>query len=143
IASFCPSFVGRTLAIPEGVSGGHVNGYPLAVRPDWALPHATSAATAETAVLSDAGASRTRDAVDLRVIATMLDGTGRIIDSQDEVGGWPDLVAGTPWSDSDGDGMPDDWERAQGHDPTQPDGASDRNGDGYTNLEDWLNSLAS
>lgn len=125
------------------VEGGERDGYPLAVRPDWALPHATSAATAETAVLSDAGASRTRDAVDLRVIATVLDGTGRIIDSQDEVGGWPDLVAGTPWSDSDGDGMPDDWERAQGHDPTQPDGASDQNGDGYTNLEDWLNSLAS
>ena len=26
--------------------------------------------------------------------------------------------------------------------PATPDGATDRNDDGYTNLEDWLNSLA-
>jgi hypothetical protein len=37
--------------------------------------------------------------------------------------------------------MPDDWERPNGHDPAVQDGTIDRDGDGYTNLEDWLNSL--
>lgn len=124
------------------VEGGDREGYSLAARPDWALPSATSAAAAEAAVLAAAGASRPRDTVDLRVIDAVEDGTGRIIDSQDQVGGWPDLAPGTPWVDGDGDGMPDDWELAHGHDPAGSDGATDRDGDGFTNLEDWLNGLA-
>jgi hypothetical protein len=124
------------------VEGGDREGYSLAARPDWALPPATSAAAAEAAVFAAAGASRPRDTVDLRVIDAVEDGTGRIIDSQDQVGGWPDLAPGTPWVDGDGDGMPDDWELAHGHDPAGSDGATDRDGDGFTNLEDWLNGLA-
>ena len=65
-------------------------------------------------------------------------------DSQDDVGGWDDYpVVQRPadW-DTDGDGLPDAWEVAHGLDPQNPaDGAADRNGDGYTNLEDYLNSL--
>ena len=39
--------------------------------------------------------------------------------------------------------MPDAWEMANGLNPADPtDGPADRNGDGFTNLEDWLNSLA-
>jgi hypothetical protein len=94
-------------------------------------------------VLASAGASRVRDAVDARVVETVRSGTGRIIDSQNEVGGWPELAAGTPWRDGDGDGMPDDWERAHGHNPANADdGNADGDGDGFTNLEEWLNSLA-
>jgi hypothetical protein len=38
--------------------------------------------------------------------------------------------------------MPDDWEESAGLDPADAgDGARDRDGDGYTNLEDYLNSL--
>ena len=38
--------------------------------------------------------------------------------------------------------MPDDWERGRGLDSAEPpDGPQDRDGDGYTNLEDYLNSL--
>jgi hypothetical protein len=45
--------------------------------------------------------------------------------------------------DSDDDGMPDDaWEEAHGLDPTRDDSIADRDGDGYTNLEEYLNSLA-
>jgi hypothetical protein len=45
--------------------------------------------------------------------------------------------------DSDGDGMPDEWERQHGLNPNNPaDGALDKNGDGYTNVEEYLNSLA-
>jgi hypothetical protein len=44
--------------------------------------------------------------------------------------------------DSDGDGMPDDWEAAHGLDSDHvADGAQDRDGDGYTNLEEYINSL--
>jgi pectate lyase len=93
-------------------------------------------------VLAGAGASRVRDPVDARVVATVRNRTGQLIDSQKEVGGWPELPPGSPWRDGDGDGMPDDWERAHRLDPTDPaDGNADRDRDGYTELEEWLSSL--
>ena len=58
-----------------------------------------------------------------------------------EVGGWPDYK-GTPYQDTDGDGLPDDWETAHGLNPKDPsDATKDLNGDGYTNIEDFLNGL--
>ncbi|QDH72513.1 pectate lyase [Brevundimonas sp. M20] len=117
--------------------------YRLAARPDWAEAAGQTAEAAALSVLDRAGAGRVRDAVDARVIAGVRDRTGRIIDSQEQVGGWPELEPGTPWIDSDGDGMPDDWERAHGLNPASAaDGSNDSNGDGFTNLEDWLNELA-
>ena len=66
----------------------------------------------------------------------------KLIDSQDEVGGWPVLKSTPPPKDSDQDGMPDAWEKARGLNPNNPeDRNGDANGDGYTNLEDYLNSL--
>lgn len=118
-------------------------GYRLASRPDWAEPATETSRTAEAAVLAGAGAGPVRDAVDERIAAGVRTRSLMIINSQTEVGGWPVLAAGTPWIDRDADGMPDDWETSQGFDPVNPaDGASDRDGDGFTNLEDWLNSLA-
>ena len=71
------------------------------------------------------------------------DREGEVIDDPSEVGGWPRLASGTPPVDSDHDGMPDAWERELGLDPEDP---ADRNGDvagnGYTNLENYLNELA-
>ncbi len=65
-------------------------------------------------------------------------------DTQDDVGGWdeyPVVQRPADW-DTDRDGMPDSWEKAHGLNPTDPsDGPADRNADGYTNLEDYLNSL--
>lgn len=58
-----------------------------------------------------------------------------------EVGGWPDYK-GTPYKDSDGDGMPDDWEKAHGLNSSDANDATvDLNGDGYTNIEDFINGL--
>lgn len=58
-----------------------------------------------------------------------------------EVGGWPDYK-GTPYKDSDNDGLPDEWETAHGLNPNDAsDATKDLNGDGYTNIEDFLNGL--
>ena len=53
---------------------------------------ADDAATAYARVLADVGASRVRDAVDQRVLADVANETGSLIDSQNQVGGWPVLV---------------------------------------------------
>lgn len=125
------------------VEDGDRPGYRLQARPDWADAAAGSPDQTLAAVLAGVGASKVRDAIDQRVIAGVFNRSGRIIDSQADVGGWSELSPGTAWVDSDGDGMPDDWERARDLDPSDPaDGATDGNGDGYTHLEDWLNSLA-
>jgi hypothetical protein len=93
-------------------------------------------------VLEGAGASRVRDAVDRRVVAEVLAGTGKIIDDVAEVGGWPAHANRPAPADVDNDGMPDEWERGRGLDPDDPaDGPLDPDGDGYTNLEDYLNGL--
>jgi hypothetical protein len=105
-------------------------------------PRTQPAAEAAELVLAKAGASLRRDAVDQRVTDNVRQRKGNVIDSQQEVGGWPALHSLPAKVDSDHDGMPDDWEKAQGLDPNDP---SDRNGvrgsDGYTNLEKYLNSL--
>jgi pectate lyase len=111
------------------------------------------------------------DAVDKRIIEEVKSGGGRIIDCVsaneltnpidcamrvylspfdyakygindplDEMG-WPVLAAGTPPQDSDHDGMPDNWETPRGLNPNTDDSAQDRDGDGYTNIEEYLNEL--
>jgi hypothetical protein len=92
-------------------------------------------------VLASAGASLARDAVDRRIVAGVKARTGRIVDSEQDDGGWPALRSRPAPRDSDGDGMPDRWERRHRLDPSRQDGADDRNGDGWTNLEDYLNSI--
>ncbi len=58
-----------------------------------------------------------------------------------EVGGWPDYK-GTPYKDTDGDGMPDEWESAHGLNPNDAsDAIKDLNGDGYTNIEKFIYGL--
>jgi hypothetical protein len=99
-------------------------------------------------VLSHAGASLPRrDPVDVRIIQTVRTGKptfkNGIIDSPADVGGWPEYKPGAgPDVDTDGDGIPDWWEKKYGLDPNDPsDGARDKNGDGYTNLEKYLNGI--
>lgn len=106
------------------------------------VPKTDSPETTYRIVLERAGASLNRDAVDKRVIAGVADGTNRLIDSQTEVGGWPELKTKPAQPDTDKDGMPDAWEKANKLNPADP---SDRNGYSlnkeYTNLEVYLNSL--
>jgi hypothetical protein len=105
-------------------------------------PRTQSAKKAAELVLAHAGASLRRDAVDERVIANVRKRLGRLIDSEVQVGGWPALRSAPPLADRDRDGLPDAWEKAHGLNPDDPaDRNADRNGDGYTNLEEYLNSL--
>lgn len=102
----------------------------------------TDAASAFEQVLAKAGNTvPQRDAVDLRVMEQVRRGSGGLIDTQAEVGGWPKLEAGTPPLDSDGDGIPDDWEIAHGLDPKDPKDARALDASGYMNIERWFNEL--
>jgi pectate lyase len=98
-------------------------------------------------VLAYAGATLPkRDAVDVRVVESVRTGKptfkSGIIDTPADVGGWPEYRGGALDADSDSDGMPDWWEKKYGLDPNDPsDGAKDRNGDGYTNVEKYLNGI--
>ena len=91
--------------------------------------------------LAGAGATLpARDSIDARIVADVRNGTGRIIDSPAEVGGYPAYGAGVAPADSDKDGMPDAWEEAHGFAPEDAaDGSGDADGDGYTNVEEFLN----
>ena len=65
-----------------------------------------------------------------------------IITDPRQMGGYPEY-SGTPYVDSDGDGMPDEWEIANGLNPHDPSDANgDINGDGYTNIEKYINGIS-
>ena len=103
----------------------------------------TSAQAAYAAVLNFAGAlSPVRDAVDQRIVEDVRNGTGGIIDSQSQVGGWPDYQSGSYPQDTDQDGIPDEWETARGLDPDSAgDAVRAATPGGYTWLEEYINSL--
>ncbi|HAC65314.1 MAG TPA: pectate lyase [Cyanothece sp. UBA12306] len=101
-------------------------------------------------VLNYAGATRPfRDSVDRRILEGVKNGTGKIINDEMEscdnpkdksTCGWPTLLSGTPPIDSDRDGLPDDWEKKYGLNQNNPqDGNLDCDGDGYTNIEEYIN----
>ena len=103
----------------------------------------TSAARAYEAVLREVGASLPRrDSADARIVDQVRRRRGAIIDSQEQVGGWPSLSSKAAPVDREGDGMPDAWERRHGLNPRDAaDGAADRDRDGYTNIEEYVNSI--
>jgi len=102
----------------------------------------SSAREAYIVVLAGVGASLPRrDSVDARIIDDVRKGAGSIIDSQEQVGSWPPLKSLQAPLDADNDGMPDSWELSYGLNPRDSaDGAADKDGDGYTNLEEYLNN---
>jgi MYXO-CTERM domain-containing protein len=106
-----------------------------------------SAEDAYARVVAQAGTCKHRDAVELRLIAqlTSLGTKGAIIADESTVGGQPAVTSVTRPAgfDTDNDGMSDAWETAHGLNPSSAaDATGDYNGDGYTNLEKYLNSLA-
>jgi pectate lyase len=95
-------------------------------------------------VLANAGCLRPmRDAVDERILDEVRQRKTRIINDPAEVGGWPALPAGAAPPDGDHDGLPDAWEKLHGLDAADPsDAARDADGDGYPNLEEFLNDTS-
>ena len=124
-----------------------------------------TAEEAYTSVLTTAGAILPkRDPVDTRIINEVISGNATfegstyklmhtvmdptkicgILDSQTDVGGWPLLSSTVALIDSDHDGMPDSWENENGlNSVDNSDGNLDKDGDGFTNLEHYLNSIIS
>lgn len=112
-------------------------------------------------VLAYAGASLHRDWVDEQMVndtrkgiatSTGSGNTGGIINSQNDNkpagtpadwSPWPDLVTDTSISvaDTDGDGIPDYWEDANGLDKNNAADGNLTDAEGYTNLERYMNSL--
>lgn len=100
-------------------------------------------------VLENVGAMR-RDWQDARLIDEVRNGTASgsgkygkekgIIDTPDTIGGWPELT-GEPYTDTDGDGIPDTWETEHGLDPNLASDGAQITESGYSNLEIYLNSL--
>ena len=106
-----------------------------------------SAEDAYARVVAQAGTCQHRDAVELRLIGqlTSLGTKGAIIADESDVGGQPAMTQVTRPAgfDTDGDGIPDTWETAHGLNPNSAsDGSGDYTGDGYTNVEKYLNELA-
>ena len=126
----------------------------------WFEPYVNtqSAEDAYRSVIASVGANYPKwDYIDSRYISEVTNGkytyTGSkqklkgIIDSQNDAGGYPNssnFKGGTAPADTDGDGMPDAWEKAHGLDMNNAkDGAGvSLSGDDYTNLEMYLNELA-
>src|SRR3989339_107159 len=102
-----------------------------------------TAEEAYKAVLEKVGASAPmHDDVDRRVINDVKNGTGTRPDSVSD-SSYPSLAAGSYPKDSDDDGMPDTWEIERGLNPNSlpdsPDAHNDRDNDGYTNIEEYIN----
>ncbi|MBS1826302.1 MAG: Ig-like domain-containing protein [Acidobacteria bacterium] len=93
-------------------------------------------------VLERVGASRVRDAVDARIVDAVRTQTGMIIDSQTQVGGYPVLATAPAPVDTDRDGIPDAVEVTLGLSATDATDAARVSPNGYTYLENYLNSLA-
>lgn len=124
----------RTNPMPRGA-------FPVSIHP---------VASVEDLLVKDVGSCRRldengnwiydRDSVDTRLVNEYKSGKGIIPKLPESVGGYPKIPSGKGYTDTDHDGMPDAWEKARGLNPSDPsDGSTDKNGDGYTNLEDFLN----
>jgi hypothetical protein len=101
-----------------------------------------SAAEAFELVLRNAGATLPRrDSVDTRIVFDARNGTGKIINNEKEVGGWPTYASSDPPVDTANTGIPDEWKKAHGLPLADPNVANAVNADGYTTLEVYLNSL--
>ncbi len=109
--------------------------------------HEDAPVVAYQRILESVGCSFSQDSYDREVLRQVREGIGTfgtngIINSQEDVGGWPVLKAGKALKDTDGDGMPDDWESKHGLNPKSTSDASAYTlNEDYTNIEVYLNSL--
>lgn len=107
-----------------------------------------SAVEAYESVLKSSGASQVRDAVDTRIVEEVRAGEANygndklgIIDSQQDVGGWPELKSASAPEDADRDGMPDAWEKQKSLNTAANDASGFDLDKEYTNIEVYFNGL--
>jgi len=100
----------------------------------------TDAQQAYIQVLSRAGASNYRDSVDRRVIQDVMEQQGAILDSQNEVGGYPNLPSAALPTDTNNDGVPDWYAISKNWNPTV-NIAAQVAPNGYTYLENYLHEI--
>ncbi|MCF2221454.1 pectate lyase [Chryseobacterium sp. PS-8] len=110
-----------------------------------------SAKEAYEKIVQIAGAALIRDAVDLHILKDVKNGsftyegskgsTNGIIDSQKDVGGFPDLKPGTALPDSDHDGMPNEWEIKNKLNPEVANANGKDLDKNYDNIEVYFNDL--
>ena len=107
-----------------------------------ALKNEQTAEAAYETVLTKAGCSLHRDALDARIVNDVRNGTGKLINTQSEAGGWPELQAEDKPKDTDYDGIPDEWETEFGLNPNDPlDAKNITLVTGFTNLEVYVRHL--
>ncbi len=152
------------------IDGNHVDGFAEITKDNWnggvdfdegtsaarnrqIKPFEVAAVTTQTAleayplVLCNAGCiAPYRDNHDTRIAKEIEEGkftygTNGIIDSPEQVGGWPALKSIPAPLDSDGDGIPDAWEKKNGLNPNDASDANKLHASGYTNLEVYVNGL--
>ena len=82
-----------------------------------------------------------RDELDTRYISDLNNGNSTNYYRSVSEFDYPTIPSGQGYLDSDHDGMPDDWEIANGFNPTLDDSSEDEDGDGYTNIEEFLNLI--
>ncbi|KAH7165222.1 fibronectin [Dactylonectria macrodidyma] len=94
-------------------------------------------------VLTGSGASLSRDSVDTQLITQVRSyGTkGALISDEASMGGAGTIASGTAPTDTDGDGIPDAWETANGLNPNDKSDGMKIASNGYSNLENYVNSL--
>jgi pectate lyase len=101
-----------------------------------------SSNTVANTLLDQVGATRpVRDRHDAKLVDDYRNFTGSIRNASSQADSdWPTLRGGTVAVDTDNDGMPSAWERQYGFNVGDAvDGSLDNDGDGYTNLEEYLN----
>jgi hypothetical protein len=123
------------------VTGAHGNNYRLNKPIEMPAVLTEKWSRAYVRVIKSSGASKVRDTVDRRLIEGVESRSHRIVNSQKDIGAWPVLRSAPPPLDSDSDGIPDAFESKAGLNPENSSDGISLNSDGYTRLEEYLNSL--
>jgi len=118
------------------MSDVRVDSLPFKVNPH----HEMKAQEACEYVLTSAGYSLRRDDVDKRLVREVRERKGALVPNSSSIPPWKGPKQSRPWVDSSGDGIPDWWHAKYAMDPQKwLDPAGDLDGDGYTNIEEYLN----
>jgi pectate lyase len=103
----------------------------------------TMSAAYASEVVANAGATKPfRDSVDQKMASDFASGTGSYRQNAKYPADFPTYQNLPAPADNDNDGMADAWESANGLNVGTDDSAGDRDGDGYTNIEQYINFLA-